>query len=57
MIQSYFDTQKDQVEIYSSLILFGRFLMGEINQIDRPKEYFKMLLKTLPNNHPDTSDK
>ena len=56
ILQSYLDIKKDQKEIYSPLILFGRFLMGEMNQIDRAKEYFKMLLKTLPNEHPDISE-
>jgi len=55
-LQSYLDAQKHQLQVYTPLIYFGRLLMNEMNQIDRAREYFEMLLKTLPSDHPDMPD-
>ena len=55
-LQSYLDLQKDQLQVYSPLIYFGRLLMNEMNEIDRAEEYFQMLLNTLPDDHPVIAD-
>jgi len=41
------------MEIYSPIIYFGPLLLDELGQVDRAKEYFEMLLKSLPSDHPD----
>ena len=55
-LQAYLDLQKEQLQVFSPLIYFGRLLMNEMNEIDRAGEYFQMLLNTLPNDHPDIAD-
>ena len=56
MLQSYLDVHKDQLDIYSLLICFGRYLLGEMGDIDRAAQYFRMLLDTLPSDHPDMAN-
>lgn len=55
-LQSYLDAQNHQLQVYTPLIYFGRLLMLEMNEVDRADEYFQMLLKTLPSDHPDVAE-
>jgi hypothetical protein len=52
-VQGYLKLAKQQMEVYSPIIYFGRLLLDELGQVDRAKEYFEMLLKSLPSDHPD----
>ncbi|CAF1144346.1 unnamed protein product [Adineta steineri] len=52
-VEEYFSLSKQEMEEYTPLIYFGRFLLYELDQVDRAGEYFNMLLKSLPDDHPD----
>ncbi|CAF4119734.1 unnamed protein product [Adineta steineri] len=52
-VEEYLAFSKQQMEEYSPLIYFGRLLLNELGQVDRAGKYFNMLLKSLPQDHPD----
>ncbi|CAF0934612.1 unnamed protein product [Adineta steineri] len=52
-VEEYLLLSKQQMEDYTPLIHFGRLLMNELGQVDRAGKYFNMLLKSLPDDHPD----
>ncbi|CAF1349436.1 unnamed protein product [Adineta steineri] len=52
-VEEYLSLSKQQMEEYTPLIYFGRLLMNELGQVDRAGKYFNMLLKSLPQDHPD----
>ena len=54
--EQYLRAQKEMMKEYSPLISFGRLLWNELGQIDRAEKYFKNLLKSVPQDHPDISD-
>jgi tetratricopeptide (TPR) repeat protein len=55
-LMDFLNAEKDQLQIYSPMIYFGRLLMNEMNAIDRAATYFQTLLDTLPKDHPDISE-
>ncbi|CAF0898582.1 unnamed protein product [Adineta steineri] len=52
-VEEYLLLSKQQMEVSSPLIYFGRLLRDELDQVDRAGKYFNMLLKSLPDGHPD----
>ncbi|CAF0898613.1 unnamed protein product [Adineta steineri] len=52
-VEEYLSLSKQQMEDYTPLIYFGRLLLNELGQVDRAGKYFNMLLKSLPDDHPD----
>ncbi|UJR20672.1 hypothetical protein I4U23_023793 [Adineta vaga] len=52
-VQEYLVLSKQQLEDYSPIIYFGRLLLYDLGQVDRAEKYFKMLLQSLPSDHPD----
>ena len=56
ILKEFLEAQKTQLEVYSPMIYFGRLLMIGSTDIDRAEIYFRALLKTLPNNHPDIAE-
>ncbi|CAF0859397.1 unnamed protein product [Adineta steineri] len=52
-VEEYLSLSKQAMEECSPLIYFGRLLSNELGQVDRAGKYFNMLLKSLPDDHPD----
>ncbi|CAF1417907.1 unnamed protein product [Adineta steineri] len=52
-VEEYLLFSKQQMEVSSPLIYFGRLLLYELGQVDRAGKYFNMLLKSLPHDHSD----
>ncbi|CAF1249724.1 unnamed protein product [Adineta steineri] len=52
-VEEHLSLSKQEMEEYTPLIYFGRFLLYELDQVDRAEKYFNMLLKSLPHDHPD----
>ncbi|CAF4187265.1 unnamed protein product [Adineta steineri] len=52
-VDEYLSLSKQQMEEYTPLIYFGRLLLYQLGQVDRAGKYFNMLLKSLPDDHPD----
>jgi tetratricopeptide (TPR) repeat protein len=52
-VQEYLKPTKEMIDYYSPLVVFGRLLLNDLDQVERAKKYFDMLLKILPSEHPD----
>ncbi|CAF3681048.1 unnamed protein product [Rotaria sp. Silwood1] len=50
--EEYLKLAESQIQDYIPIIYFGRLLMYELGQVDRAENYFNMLLKSLPSDHP-----
>ncbi|CAF0948433.1 unnamed protein product [Adineta steineri] len=52
-VEEYLSLPEQQMEEYTPLIHLGRLLLNELGQVGRAGKYFNMLLKSLPQDHPD----
>ncbi|UJR12696.1 hypothetical protein I4U23_016870 [Adineta vaga] len=54
-VKEYLQSTNKEMEDSSPTFLFGRLLLIEMGQVDKAEKYFRMLLKTLPDDHEDTA--
>ncbi|CAF2209051.1 unnamed protein product [Rotaria magnacalcarata] len=54
-LQQYIQLQEQEMKAHTPLIYFGALLWEELGQVDQALNYFKILLRTLPPDHPDIS--
>ncbi|CAF3374942.1 unnamed protein product [Rotaria socialis] len=52
-VEEYLKLATDEMKDTSPMLYFGSLLLHELGQIEHAKKYFKVLLKTLPSDHPD----
>ncbi|CAF3121515.1 unnamed protein product [Rotaria socialis] len=54
-VEDFVNLKKNEMQSYSSTIVFGRLLFFELGQTEKAQNYFQKLLNTLPDDHEDIS--
>ena len=52
-LQDFLNLKENELKSYSSTIVFGRLLFYELGKTEAAKNFFQILLNTLPNDHED----